>query len=113
MQDCPYLQDCAYDHFKPYRHGGSRRILDNRKTLHTARMNWQQKITTSRPIPPISDQVRGIVIAKTVSYSIGGLEAELTLSPGMLDDEIVADEDIETDSDESGGTGQEYPYEED
>jgi len=31
----------------------------------------------------------------------------------MLDDEIVADEDIETDSDESGGTGQEYPYEED
>jgi len=49
MQDCPYLQDCAYDHFKPYRHGGSRRILDNRKTLHTARMNWQQKITTSRP----------------------------------------------------------------
>jgi len=63
--------------------------------------------------PPVTialtNEVRGIVVAKKVDYSIDGLTCDLTLSPGMLDIETpVTSDDID---EGEGGEGQQYPIE--
>ena len=43
----------------------------------------------------ISNMVRGVVVGKKVSYSIDGLECELTISPGLLEvNDPITDESI-------------------
>jgi len=59
----------------------------------------------------LTNEVRCIVIAKKVDYSVDGLTCELTLSPGMLDIETpITSDDI---GEGEGGEGQQYPYEDD
>lgn len=62
---------------------------------------------------PVTDRIRGVVIAKQVEYSIDGLVCDLTISPGMMEMEILRDEDVlEVDPDDHG-SGQQYPFEDD
>lgn len=42
----------------------------------------------------ISSKVRGIVVSRDVEYSIDGMHAKLTISPGLLDGEPITDDDI-------------------
>jgi hypothetical protein len=112
----PYLQQIAtYSPFRPI----SDTELEKANKVFAARLKQLQDDENARAIAQdrlprtisISDRVRGIVIAKQVDYSIGGLSCEVTLSPGMLDMEAtISSEDV---GEGEGGEGQAYPYEED
>ncbi|MHB8120467.1 MAG: hypothetical protein ACYDHX_17410 [Methanothrix sp.] len=42
----------------------------------------------------ISSRIRGIVINRDITYSIDGMHAKLTISPGLLDGEAITAEDV-------------------
>jgi hypothetical protein len=110
----PPLQSIVtYTPFEPI----SNEDLARANAIFAARAKLLQEQENSRALaqsrPPeaitITNEVRGIVIAKKVEDSIEGLTCDLTLSPGMLDIETpITNEDID---DGEGGEGQQYPIE--
>jgi hypothetical protein len=45
----------------------------------------------------ISSKVRGVVVRREIEYSIDGMPAKLTISPGLMGGVPITDEDVEDD----------------